>query len=188
MNTEVVLKCRDCNKEFNQEDLCIPVDFIYTFSNLCRYCSHDRSFKNLAICYILNIYKLRSGEYSDELLEIETIKAKLRWAVSGKDSKYITFKNVNMITQVNNSTELRQALNENLHALITKKRKLLVAKEVNNTLGKIQMDVKMELMQNALTGEKKTISWFDNKRKIGEQYGATFRIKERSHEKELINQ
>ncbi len=83
-----------------------------------------------------------------------------------------------MITTVNNSVELRQALNENLHALLTKKRKLIVAKEVNNTLGKILLDVRMELMQNAMAGSKETISWFENKRKeIGEIYGVVPRLK-----------
>lgn len=67
----------------------------------------------------------------------------------------------NATSQVTNSTEMRQALNENLHALLTKKRKLPVVKEVNNTLGKILLDVRMELMQNALTGERNSISWFN---------------------------
>ena len=80
----------------------------------------------------------------------------------GKDPTYVTFKkNVEMITNVTNSTEMRQALNENLHALLTKKRKLLMVREVNNTLGKILSDVKMEMMQNAMCGSQQQISWFD---------------------------
>jgi hypothetical protein len=85
--------------------------------------------------------------------------------MAGKDATYITFKNSDMITQVNNSSDLRKALNENLHALLTQKRKLIVAKEVNNTLGKILSDVKMELMQNAITGDRRIISWFNESSK-----------------------
>jgi hypothetical protein len=66
-----------------------------------------------------------------------------------------------MITQVNNSQEMRQALNENLHGLLTGKRKPLIVKEVNNTLGKVLSDVKMEMMQNALSGNRSVISWYD---------------------------
>jgi hypothetical protein len=66
-----------------------------------------------------------------------------------------------MITTVNSSFDMRQALNENLHGLLTGKRKPLIVKEVNNTLGKMLMDVKMEMMQNALSGNRNTIHWFD---------------------------
>lgn len=67
-----------------------------------------------------------------------------------------------MLTQVNNSNEMRQALNENLYGLLTGKRKPLIVKEVNNTLGKILNDVKMEMMQNALSGNRETITWFQS--------------------------
>lgn len=66
-----------------------------------------------------------------------------------------------MITDVNNSFDMRKALNENLNGLLTGKRKPLVVKEVNNTLGKMLSDVKMEMMQNALSGNRNTISWFE---------------------------
>lgn len=66
-----------------------------------------------------------------------------------------------MITQVTCSHDMRLALNENLHGLLTGKRKPLIVKEVNNTLGKMLADVKMEMMQNMLSGNRKTISWFD---------------------------
>lgn len=66
-----------------------------------------------------------------------------------------------MITSVTNSTDMRKALNENLHGLLTGKRKPLIVKEVNNTLGKMLSDVKMEMMQNMLTGNRTQISWFD---------------------------
>ena len=66
-----------------------------------------------------------------------------------------------MTTTVTCSQDMRKALNENLHALLTGKRKPLIVKEVNNTLGKILSDVKMEMMQNALCGVTTRISWFD---------------------------
>lgn len=65
-----------------------------------------------------------------------------------------------MITNVNCSSDMRKALNENLHGLLTGKRKPLIVKEVNNTLGKMLNDVKMEMMQNALAGNRHIISWF----------------------------
>ena len=66
-----------------------------------------------------------------------------------------------MITDVTNSFDMRKALNENLHGLLTGKRKPLIVKEVNNTLGKMLSDVKMEMMQNMLAGNRQSISWFD---------------------------
>ena len=66
-----------------------------------------------------------------------------------------------MITTVTCSFEMRQALNENLHGLLTGKRKPLLVKEVNNTLGKMLSDVKMEMMQNAMMGVRDSIPWFD---------------------------
>lgn len=66
-----------------------------------------------------------------------------------------------MITTITCSADMRQALNENLHNLLTGKRKPLIVKEVNNTLGKMLNDVKMELMNNALSGRKMGINWFD---------------------------
>lgn len=66
-----------------------------------------------------------------------------------------------MITDVTCSVDMRKALNENLHGLLTGKRKPLIVKEVNNTLGKMLSDVKMEMMQNMMIGNRTTISWFD---------------------------
>lgn len=66
-----------------------------------------------------------------------------------------------MITSVTNSFDMRKALNENLHGLLTKKRPIATVKEVNNTLGKILCDVKMEIDQNHLIGNRGQISWFD---------------------------
>jgi hypothetical protein len=78
-----------------------------------------------------------------------------------------------MITDINCSADMRKALNENLYGLLTGKRKPLVVKEVNNTLGKMLSDVKMEMMQQMLIGNRQGISWFDKDiksvKKIGEK-------------------
>lgn len=66
-----------------------------------------------------------------------------------------------MKTSVNSSQDMRAALNENLQGLLSGKREITVVKEVNNTLGKMLVDVKMELMQKALIGERTGLSWFD---------------------------
>lgn len=66
-----------------------------------------------------------------------------------------------MITTVTCSRDMRAALNENLHGLLSGKRKPQVVKEVNNTLGKMINDVKMEIMVCQLTGDRKGIAWFD---------------------------
>lgn len=66
-----------------------------------------------------------------------------------------------MITQVTCSKDMRQALNENLHGLLTGKRKAETVKEVNNTLGKLALDVAMELKHNQLIGSRSPLSWYD---------------------------
>lgn len=71
-----------------------------------------------------------------------------------------------MTTTVNCSLDMRKALNENLDGLLTGKRKPLIVKEVNNTLGKMLNDVKMELMCKALSGDKTTLKWFNEKYKL----------------------
>jgi hypothetical protein len=63
---------------------------------------------------------------------------------------------------------MREALNENLYGLLTGKRKPLIVKEVNNTLGKMLNDVKMEMMQNALSGNRETITWFNHQKQISQ--------------------
>lgn len=145
--------CSECENNYAIEEMSK-----YIFS--CKWCTIERQFRNTAIGYILKNYNLRCDEYPDELLKIEILRTKIRWVLAGNEKKYIIFKKTNMITKVNNSKEMRQALNENLEGILTNKRKLLVAKEVNNTLGKILGDVKMELMQNALSGNRELVTWF----------------------------
>ena len=65
-----------------------------------------------------------------------------------------------MVTKVKNSADIREALNENLHGLLTGTRKPLVVKEANNTLGKILSDVKMEMMNKIMAVENNGITWF----------------------------
>ena len=65
-----------------------------------------------------------------------------------------------MIVTVTKSKEMRQALNENLSGLLTGKRKPIIVKEVNNTLGKMLSDVKMEIQNKELSGDKTGIDWF----------------------------
>lgn len=155
-NTHGLQRCLDCNISKPQNEIA------NLFHHICFECSNERHFTNVAIGNILRVYNLRYGEYSDELLEIEMARAKTRFIIRTGETSFIKYKTGNMITKVTNSAEMREALNENLHALITKKRKLLVVKEVNNTLGKILMDVKMELMQNALIGNGEAVSWFNS--------------------------
>lgn len=129
----------------------------------CLFCYHDDYFFSIAQYRCRTIYKVYTGEKNcpKDLIQIEILTAKIRYVLMGKDPTYVTFKTGKMITNVTNSTEMRQALNENLHALLTRKRKLLMVREVNNTLGKILTDVKMEMMSNAMSGNQNQVSWFD---------------------------
>lgn len=73
-----------------------------------------------------------------------------------------------MQTTVKNSTELRIALNENLEGLLTGSRKAMLVKEVNNTIGKLLFDVKMELQLHQMLGSKFVPSWFDQAQGLNE--------------------
>lgn len=157
-------RCYVCNGVFKNKYASGPILPFFRSAD-CQWCAHENRFIGNAKQNIINHYDLRCHNTPEELLEIEILRCKIRWVMAGKDATYITFKNSDMITQVNNSSDLRKALNENLHALLTQKRKLIVAKEVNNTLGKILSDVKMELMQNAITGDRRIISWFNESSK-----------------------
>lgn len=68
-----------------------------------------------------------------------------------------------MITEVTCSSEMRQAINENLHGLLTGKRKSQLVREVNNTLSKMLIDVKMEMMNKAITRDSSPTNWFDRR-------------------------
>ena len=156
--------CFGCNGYFKKEDVLAPCDLIPIGG--CNYCSSEARFKANAAQNIIKRYNMRWGEYPEILLEIEVLRCKLNHVFAGKETKYITYKTGSMVTKVTNSQEIREALNENLEAILTGKRKLIVAKEVNNTLGKILNDVKMELMQNAITGNREQIGWFNNQKQL----------------------
>lgn len=66
-----------------------------------------------------------------------------------------------MITKISNSQDTLQALNENYEGLLTGKRKQPLAKEVNNTIGKICNVVKMELIHKQLTADRTKLTWFN---------------------------
>lgn len=85
-----------------------------------------------------------------------------------------------MITSITCSADMRRALNENLHGLLTGKRKPLIVKEVNNTLGKLLNDVKMEMMQNALSGSRNPVSWFDKTIRLAAKSGQPKQLKKAS--------
>lgn len=68
-----------------------------------------------------------------------------------------------MITKVNGSPDFREALNENMVALVTGKRKPEIAREVNKTLKLFSEDVSNEVKNNALMGNRDGLSWFGNK-------------------------
>lgn len=70
-----------------------------------------------------------------------------------------------MITKIKDSEDYRQALNENLEGLLTGKRKPLIVKEVNNTIGKLYTDVKGELMQRSLCGDRGIATWYERRLK-----------------------
>lgn len=136
--------------------------------NRCYYCFTDKYFTEAARGNIYNHTRVERYKHPQWLVELIAIYLKTRWVLLQKNDNWKTqswfkfkIKTTKMITSVTNSAEMREALNENLYGLLTGKRKPLVVKEVNNTLGKMLSDVKMEMMQNALSGSRATISWYD---------------------------
>jgi hypothetical protein len=65
-----------------------------------------------------------------------------------------------MKTRIHNAKDAIDAYNENLEGLLSGKRKLPLAKEVNNTLGKLCGVVKMELIHKSITGDRGPMDWF----------------------------
>jgi hypothetical protein len=74
-----------------------------------------------------------------------------------------------MITEIHNADDAMKALNENFTKLIKKERSPLIAKEVNNTIGKMTNIVKTQLMQNMWTGDKSPINWLGSPQLIPEK-------------------
>jgi hypothetical protein len=67
-----------------------------------------------------------------------------------------------MITQIANAQDALAALNENFEKLVKKERNPLMAKEVNNTIGKMTNVVKTQLAQKMWTGDRKPILWLSD--------------------------
>lgn len=64
-----------------------------------------------------------------------------------------------LITTINNAEDAMAALNQNYNMLTTGKRKILDAKEVNNTIGKMTGIVKVQVMYAMLTKNPVEIPW-----------------------------
>lgn len=65
-----------------------------------------------------------------------------------------------MITKINNADDALQAFNENFEGILSGKRKLPVAKEINNNLGKMMGVIKMQLMHKVIVGDRTPLQWF----------------------------
>lgn len=70
-----------------------------------------------------------------------------------------------LITEVKNAQDALDALNQNFGYLVTKKRKVIEAKEVNNTIGKMTNVVKEQAKELDRLGDKSThIPWLGVKK------------------------
>lgn len=65
-----------------------------------------------------------------------------------------------MITKIKTPQDAIQALNENLEGLLTGKRKVIVVKEVNNTVGKMLDVHKLEAISKGLSKDNTPLNWF----------------------------
>lgn len=71
-----------------------------------------------------------------------------------------------MITRIHTAEDAKKALNENLEGILTGKRKLPMAKEVNNNIGKYISIVKFELMEKMRTGDKEPMEFFGGQKQL----------------------
>jgi hypothetical protein len=67
-----------------------------------------------------------------------------------------------MITKIKSASDAMAALEENFEMLVEKKRTPPIAKEVNNTIGKMTNLVKTNLMHSMWIGNKERITWLDS--------------------------
>lgn len=65
-----------------------------------------------------------------------------------------------MKTKIKTPQDAIDVLNENLEGLLTGKRKVMVVKEVNNTIGKLLDIHKLEAANKAITKDNTPLSWF----------------------------
>jgi hypothetical protein len=70
-----------------------------------------------------------------------------------------------MITKIYCADDAQQALNENLEGMLTGKRKLDLAKEVDNNIGKHIALVKFELADKIRMGDKTALKFFASQNK-----------------------
>lgn len=66
-----------------------------------------------------------------------------------------------MKTKIKSPQDAIDVLNENLEGLLTGKRKVMVVKEVNNTVGKLLDIHKLEAINKGLTKDNTGLSWFN---------------------------
>lgn len=64
-----------------------------------------------------------------------------------------------IIQRINDAHDAMAALNQNYNFLVTGKRKILEAKEVNNTIGKMINIAKAQVMDALRTGNEDPIPW-----------------------------
>lgn len=74
-----------------------------------------------------------------------------------------------MISKIVTPADAIQVLNENLDGLLTGKRKVMVVKEVNNTVGKMMDIHKLEAVSKSLSRDNSPLTWFADQPKIEEQ-------------------
>jgi hypothetical protein len=73
-----------------------------------------------------------------------------------------------MINKIVTPQDAIQVLNENLEGLLTGKRKVMVVKEVNNTVGKMLEVHKLEAVSKGLSRDNTALAWFSNAHAIEE--------------------
>jgi hypothetical protein len=69
-------------------------------------------------------------------------------------------------TKIATPQDAIDVLNQNLEGLLSGKRKVMVVKEVNNTVGKMLDIHKLEAASKALSGDKTPLAWFDQPKLI----------------------
>jgi hypothetical protein len=72
-----------------------------------------------------------------------------------------------LITTINDAHDAMTALNQNFNMLVTGKRKILEAKEVNNSIGKMINLAKAQVMDAIRTGNTDPITWLSPSKQIG---------------------
>lgn len=66
-----------------------------------------------------------------------------------------------MITRIHNADDALTAYNENLEGVLVGKRKIPLAKEVSNILGKACSEARAKLMYRMWLGDKTPMQWYE---------------------------